>query len=138
MHRRELLVRALLVVGVLVIGIQGFALEGRYEARGWNPGVDAEGPPSYRGIVTIREISPAVYQVDWTVGPQRFGGVGYFDVSSGTFTVGYADLGAGWFGLIWYRFADGFWVGQWAVYGDPPGLLGTEVLTEIDQSSPRL
>ena len=129
---RRLSYRLTAFVGLLLIAgtAAAYAIEGEYTARGWNPGVSTTRTPSYTGTVTIERVSVGVYQVQWTIGRQVFAGVGLYDEQTGTLAVSYAELQAGWFGIIRYRVSDGDLFGAWVVYGDTRGILGTEILTD--------
>ena len=101
---------------------------GDYTVTGWNPGVDVADEPSYTGTATV-VVRGDVCELNWRIGEQQFGGVGFFDAAAGLLAVGYADLGAGWFGQASYTLRDGKLVGIWTTYGDAAGQIGHERLT---------
>jgi hypothetical protein len=103
--------------------------EGNYAVKGWNPGVSTGGKESYTGTVAIKTVGEAC-QLDWKIGSQIFGGVGTYDAATKMLNIAYGELKAGWFGLVFYKDAGAVLNGQWVVYGDKTGKLGTEILTK--------
>jgi hypothetical protein len=103
--------------------------EGNYAVKGWNPGIPTTGKESYTGTVAIKAVGE-VCQLDWKIGSQIFGGVGTYDPASKMLNIAYGELKAGWFGLVFYKDAGATLNGQWVVYGDKTGKLGTEILTK--------
>lgn len=102
---------------------------GSYNVEGWNPGVDPNGPSSYKGTAEI-QVSGAVCHMTWKIGEQSFGGVGFFEGRDERLNIAYADLKKGWFGLVSYLVKDVNVAGKWAVYGDKSGKYGSEILTK--------
>ncbi|HCU25815.1 MAG TPA: hypothetical protein DF383_12425 [Deltaproteobacteria bacterium] len=121
------------IVAGLFSGAVGMAQaacpEGNYAAKGWNPGVPTTGKESYTGTVVIKSVG-SLCQVDWKIGTQTFGGLGTYEPASKMLYVSYASLGAGWFGIVFYKDAGATLNGQWAVYNDKSGKLGAEILTK--------
>jgi hypothetical protein len=101
--------------------------EGNYAVKGWNPGVPTTGNVSYRGTVTVKSVGE-VCQLNWKIGSQIFGGVGTYDAK--VLNVGFKNLKDGTFGLVVYKDAGSALNGQWVIYGDKTGNLGTEILTK--------
>jgi len=101
---------------------------GNYAVKGWNPGVAVTGKPSYTGSVSISKVGET-YQLDWTIGGQRFGGVGFYYPDKKLLTVGFGDLKAGWFGIVNYENEGSTWKSKWAPYKGK-GNAGTEILTK--------
>ena len=92
---------------------------GVYEVAGTNP----DGT-SYAGIIGLRQVGLASWQVLWDLGETRFEGYG---MSSGTtFAVGFA-LGQRPGIAIYSVGADGSMTGQWTLVGT--SAIGTETLT---------
>lgn len=101
------------------------SLEGTYSVTGQNPGSQKT---SYTGTLTIKKLGET-YQVDWKIGNQLFGGAGIYYPDKKLFTVGYADLKQGWFGIVNYDVVGNELKGKWTVY--KKGNLGTENLKKI-------
>ncbi len=92
---------------------------GLYDVAGTNP----DGS-SYAGIIGLRQVGLASWQVLWNLGESRFEGYG---MSSGnTFAVGFA-LGQRPGIAIYAVGADGSMTGQWTLVGT--SAIGTETLT---------
>jgi len=129
---KNILLTTAIAIGV-VLGFNGSAKaacpEGSYAVKGWNPGVSTSGKESYTGSLTIKPVGN-LCQLDWRIGSQVFGGLGTYDASSKMLHASYADLTAGWFGIVFYKDAGTTMNGQWAVYNDKSGKLGTEILTK--------
>ena len=100
--------------------------EGKFVAKGWNPGADPATQPGYAGTLTIVK-SGESYQLEWKVGNDSFKGLGVCDAASGKLYAAYANLKTGWFGVIHY---DKDLKGKWAISGDASGKWGTEYLTK--------
>ncbi len=94
-------------------------IEGTYDCAGTNPGGGA-----YTGTVSIIKNGDN-YTVTWHIGAQTYLGVGL--LQGDTFSVGYADTGKAWFGVVVYRVKDRTLSGDWAMQGN--GKNGTETLT---------
>ena len=95
--------------------------------KGWNPGVPTTGNVSYTGTVTVKSVGE-VCQLNWRIGSQTFGGVGTYDAK--VLNVGFKNLKDSTFGLVVYKDAGSALNGQWVIYGDKTGNLGTEILTK--------
>ncbi len=131
MKRNSLVVFAFLALFLLAWSDRcqaGTCPSGNYAVKGWNPGIPTSGKESYVGTVSIKQVGD-VCQLDWKIGNQIFGGVGTYDDSSKMLNIAYGELKAGWFGLVFYKDVGASLNGQWVVYGDKSGKLGTEILT---------
>jgi len=102
---------------------------GKYDVTGWNPGHVVSEKPDYTGTVEIKSVGK-VCQLDWKIGKQRFGGVGFYDEETGDLVVGYADLQQGWFGQVSYSPSGDNLRGVWAIYGEARGEIGIEILSK--------
>ena len=120
----------MVTVGLAIAGsAQAGCPEGNYAVKGWNPGVPTTGNASYTGTITIKTIGE-ICQLDWKIGSQIFGGLATYDAATKMLYSSYADLKAGWFGIVYYKDAGATMDGKWAVYNDKSGKLGTEILTK--------
>lgn len=129
---RRTILTALLTAGffcAIAGAAQAGCPEGNYGVKGWNPGVPTTGKESYTGTLSIKTVGE-ICQIDWKIGSQIFGGLATYDAASKTLYSSYADLKAGWFGIVFYKDNGATMNGQWAVYSDKTGKLGTEILTK--------
>ena len=109
-----------LVVALLTAAFPALAQRaGMYDVTGTNPDGTA-----YNGIIGLRQVGLASWQVLWDLGETRFEGYG---MSSGlTFAVGFALSQRP--GIAIYSVnADGSMTGQWTLVGT--SAIGTETLT---------
>ncbi|HEX5035922.1 MAG TPA: hypothetical protein VFX30_02045 [bacterium] len=129
MSRVSLVIVSVSVLLGLVSSAGAACPEGNYAVKGWNPGVPTSGKESYTGTITIKTLGE-VCQLDWKIGSQIFGGLATYDAAAKMLYSSYADLKAGWFGIVYYKDGGATMNGQWAVYNDKSGKLGTEILTK--------
>jgi len=116
---KRVLIALSLVVLLAAPALAG--IEGTYACRGTNPG----NAGSYEGTVSIVN-NGANYVVTWNIGSQIYVGVGILQGDS--FSVGYADVQQGWFGVVIYKVAGNTLSGPWAMHGGNQN--GTETLTK--------
>lgn len=102
---------------------------GAYDVKGWNPGVDTAGTPSYTGTADISANGP-ICQMTWKISTQSFSGVGFYEAGASLLNISYAELKQGWFGEVSYKATGNTLDGKWAVFGDKTGKVGKEVLTK--------
>ncbi|MDP8256548.1 MAG: hypothetical protein P9M14_12430 [Candidatus Alcyoniella australis] len=115
--------KRLLIALALVVILSSAAhagIEGTYICKGTNPG----GTGTYEGTVSIVK-NNANYNVTWNIGAQVYVGVGILEGER--FSVGYADVNQGWFGVVVYTVSGNKLRGAWAMHGDNKN--GTEELT---------
>jgi hypothetical protein len=127
----KMFARILLTSAMLVGSTSAMAAcpVGEYVAAGWNPGTDMEGPANYRAAVEISDRGANVCTIEWDLGGQHFAAVGFFDPSTNELNASYANIEAGWFGIISYRLANGRLDGEWAIYNSGTNQRGREILT---------
>lgn len=65
-------------------------IEGTWQLKGWNMGVDPKGKESYTGTVEVEAKGKNTYLVTWVVGANRNKGVGIYDPTTDAFAAGYS------------------------------------------------
>lgn len=113
-----------LVIIALIVPAVGMAkkkdkdVTGTYSVKGYNPGVQTSGPPSYTGTLKITQ-SGGAYLLDWNVSEKKkdnYKGVGIY--TDGVLSVGYKD------GVVSYKVEKNTLKGVWAP--QTGGLFGFE------------
>lgn len=102
---------------------------GNYDAVGWNPGAPVDSPAQYRANVRITDRGADVCEIEWDLGQQHFAAVALFDARTNQLHASYANLEAGWYGIISYRIENSRMTGEWAIYNSGTSDRGREILT---------